>query len=1330
MPPVIAAVKVFAVVGGSLLGAAGILGAPTLVAVGLGAAAVIGAGALAMKLIPAIGYSQPDNDKSRQSTVRGTIEPQKIIYGEALVSGPVVFVGVSGSENQDLHHVVALAGHECEAIGDIHLDSQVITSAQISATDVTSGTFGPQGGATICQIAKYLGTSTQAADSRLVAAFPAYTIAHQGRGVAYIRTTYTLTDDSAEVWDKYSPNNIMALVKGKKVYDPRLDATPGGSPANALYIAWSDNPALCVADFLMDSVRGPGIPAAKIDWPAVVTAANACDVLVAVPGGTQKRFTANGVLFTTDSHKASVNKILSAMNGSLTYTGGLYTVRAGIYEAPTESLDENDLAGPVSVKTSVERTDRFNTVGGVFIDPDQNHKTSEFPKVFTTAARLRDNGEILEREIELPFTNASYMAQRIANKLVQMSDQQKMVTFPANLAGLRVGVGDRVNLSLDDFGWSSKVFRCLGWSFTDNGGVNLTLAEDDAGSYADPAEIDYSTITADGVISDGFRGVPDPQNLAATAGLQSIALNWTNPANADRFNSIVVYASPTSAWSGAVEIGRGLMTSFVHDASTTADPITTGSTRYYWIRAIAYGAGTSAQAISDRNPDNDVGTISATAGAVTADSVEWVDVGDGGGLRPANNATVGAQLSVNLQDSGGSPLGDTEVLNSIVLQEVQKVELVDGDVLELIGGAQADIQNLGDVAVYAYNADQVLNGYINTLNTSVGNISASIGDITGGVGDVYLQATEPVAGVGGVPDPIVTGSRWYDSDDNNKPYYYSGSAWVSLEDPRIASNEAAITATNATLSTVQTTANNNVTNVSANASAISTLDSTVVALDGTVTALSGDYNAFKADLEAADPSGAATANAVAIDAIDVRVTSNEGALTSQSTEITTLTNSIELYNVLEDVAGVPLQDVSGNQFDLQSTSAVATATSSATTALNSRVDLVDGELTSQAASLTALTGRVNDAEGDLVQLNTVDVSSTSVLVQSLLTLQAELDTEESARASGDSALDVRVTSAEGSITSQAGLITSLQSELDNSQLDITANADATSALTTRVTSAEGSISSQATDITNLTTTVGSNTTSITSSQSSIDGIHANYSVKIDNNGRIAGIGLTSTVSNSVPTSSFVVVADKFSVVDPASTASAPIVPFSVSAGLITMGANVRISGDLITTGSINADLITAGTINANRLNIDGVTLAQSGGSLVVNNGGVNTTQLAPNAATFAPAESDSTTRNYTGAGEHIVQTLVFTGGGFDCEFLADISWASTGLAPFVLLKLNGVTIDTVLAFGGQTLFVIDGATISGVNTLQLVFSAGTNEPPGGESTGVYRSYIRALELRR
>ena len=104
-----------------------------------------------------------------------------------------------------------------------------------------------------------------------------------------------------------------------------------------------------------------------------------------------------------------------------------------------------------------------------------------------------------------------------------------------------------------------------------------------------------------------------------------------------------------------------------------------------------------------------------------------------------------------------------------------------------------------------------------------------------------------------------------------------------------------------------------------------------------------------------------------------------------------------------------------------------------------------------------------------------------------------------------------------------------------------------------------------------------------------------YSVKIDNNGHVSGFGLSSTAVNGTPTSAFIIRADKFAIVDPASTAnnltnspSVDTVPFAYTSGSQDVPAGVYIKSAFIQNASISsakiatltANKITTGYINA------------------------------------------------------------------------------------------------------------------------------------------------------
>jgi hypothetical protein len=75
----------------------------------------------------------------------------------------------------------------------------------------------------------------------------------------------------------------------------------------------------------------------------------------------------------------------------------------------------------------------------------------------------------------------------------------------------------------------------------------------------------------------------------------------------------------------------------------------------------------------------------------------------------------------------------------------------------------------------------------------------------------------------------------------------------------------------------------------------------------------------------------------------------------------------------------------------------------------------------------------------------------------------------------------------------------------------------------------------ASELKTVTSSVDGNTATIQENISSIDGLEAQYTVKIDNNGHVSGFGLASQVAGDSAVSEFMVAADRFSVVNPSSS---------------------------------------------------------------------------------------------------------------------------------------------------------------------------------------------------
>jgi len=95
----------------------------------------------------------------------------------------------------------------------------------------------------------------------------------------------------------------------------------------------------------------------------------------------------------------------------------------------------------------------------------------------------------------------------------------------------------------------------------------------------------------------------------------------------------------------------------------------------------------------------------------------------------------------------------------------------------------------------------------------------------------------------------------------------------------------------------------------------------------------------------------------------------------------------------------------------------------------------------------------------------------------------------------------------------------------------------------------------------------------------IDGLNAQYTVKIQADGYVSGYGLATTPVNGIPTSSFVVLANNFAFAIPGSVVRYPFV-----AGLVNGASTVGVNGALVVDGTI-----TASAINTNGLVIRSAT---------------------------------------------------------------------------------------------------------------------------------------------
>ncbi len=437
---------------------------------------------------------------------RDPIASRKVIYGTRRVGGTQVFLGTSGAENKFLFMVIALASHEVHRIREVYFGEDRVYywdgSSHVKDTDAPQYDAGDQ---ELFNIEFYDGSDDQTASTQLVNTFDDWTTDHRLLGVAYIMVQL-----------KYSPDkfpngipNITALVDGKEVYDSVNEVT-----------GHSDNAAMCILDYLRDDEYGLGVDDSEIDFTSFNEAIALCNEQVALDGGgTEDRYSINGVVDTTASPKQIIEDMLLSMGGKLVYAAGKFKLIGAEYRTPTVTLDEDDIISDITVITKNSARDFYNGVRGIFSNPDDFYQPTEYPTVESSSYQSID-GLTRYTNLDLPYTTSSATSQRLAKVLLNQSRQELTIQMRCKLSALNITVGDNIYVNNTRLGFTNKVFEVGSVAISPESdgtlGVDIMAREINESTYDWNATDEQALIANAAPYSDNFV-VPAPTNLAVTS---------------------------------------------------------------------------------------------------------------------------------------------------------------------------------------------------------------------------------------------------------------------------------------------------------------------------------------------------------------------------------------------------------------------------------------------------------------------------------------------------------------------------------------------------------------------------------------------------------------------------------------------------------------------------------------------------------------------------------------------------------------------------------------------------------------------------------------------
>jgi hypothetical protein len=449
--------------------------------------------------------------------------PIPVVYGQRQVGLTRVYVESSGADNQYLYIAGVLCeggGAGIESIDEIYVDDKLVTWSG-ALTDGTLRTVNSsdtnfyKDGTSLISVQGFYGLDNQSASS-LLQEQANWTTNHKLSGLAYLAIRLKWNQDAFS-----GIPEIRVTLKGKKIYDPRLDSTKGGSGSHrqdtASTWAYSKNSSLILLDYLRNARYGKGLPnsAFETNYDSFKTSANTCETQVTpyTSGTDINLFETHAVLDSEKKVIDNVRELLVPMRAIFNYTQGKYKV---IIEGTGSSqllLTKDNVVSEVKLQGE-NKSEKYNRVVGTFTNPSKDYQsdTVSYPPFDDSALAVEDrfatmlsadNDTLLERSFDMIHVTSPYQAEEICENILKRSRNCLKAEVTITSEGLNLAIGDIVTATYSTAGFENKPFRVMSLSINADSTVNLGLEEHQDNFYTWESKSQVPTIN-DTVLPNPF----------------------------------------------------------------------------------------------------------------------------------------------------------------------------------------------------------------------------------------------------------------------------------------------------------------------------------------------------------------------------------------------------------------------------------------------------------------------------------------------------------------------------------------------------------------------------------------------------------------------------------------------------------------------------------------------------------------------------------------------------------------------------------------------------------------------------------------------------------
>jgi hypothetical protein len=564
-----------------------------------------------MPEIPDFGTLRPDQNAKGILVNKVSANAHiPIIYGTRKVGGNIVFLETSGTDNEYLYMALVLSEGEIDEVTALYVNDKRVyfdggalnDNVQRTVVSTDQNFYDTENSESLITAEAHFGSDTQTSSSLLSSSgigepTTSWQSIHKLQGLAYIALRFKWNADKFG-----SIPQVQALVKGRKIYDPRLDSTvTGGSGSHRKddksTWAYSDNPILQLLDYLRNDRFGMGITNSYFDsnfadWQ---TASNVCDTQVQPLGGDFFDIHPYGIGYDTavslntislmssntvvDTAKTAIDNVKDFVRGSrsfLNFSAGKYNILVETSGTASITLTEDNILGGITV-LSKNKNSRFNRVIVNYIEPTKNYQSDsvqfppaiENPELIATAdqfetMKAEDGGILLEGRFDFSMMTNGFQAEEMAEIILRRSRSSLNISFKADATALDLAIGDIVNVTHATTGFSAKPFRVQGMTLNADHSISLTCSEHQDSYYSfgtkqTPDEIVDTTLPNPFIVQSPVLSVSDELRALNE---EAISILIVNVQATDQFITDFEVQAKKTTDTNYINLGRGASSNF------------------------------------------------------------------------------------------------------------------------------------------------------------------------------------------------------------------------------------------------------------------------------------------------------------------------------------------------------------------------------------------------------------------------------------------------------------------------------------------------------------------------------------------------------------------------------------------------------------------------------------------------------------------------------------------------------------------------------------------------------------------------------------------------